>query len=83
MLAFGFTPVCLPFPTLIDFAGILTLPEIVFGVFVTDNNGAARYRLSIPPGWVLDRMVWAQYFTFPGAVLPGLGSNTVSIVVKS
>jgi hypothetical protein len=83
LLAFGFTPAFVALPAIVDFGGILTLPEIVFGPFVTDAAGGASFRLLLPLDFVRDRPVWAQYFTFPALQLPGMGSNTATILVRS
>lgn len=83
LLVFGFRPACIDLPQLVDFGGILAMPDIPFGVFVTDGNGRASYRLPLLPGFVLDRVVWAQFFTFQGMTLPGKGSNSVSFAVRS
>lgn len=83
LLAVGFTPTCLAWPDLVDFAGILTLPEIVVPPLSTNAAGTTSYTLPLPNDFVLDRMVWAQFFTFPGFVLPGRGSNTVTILARS
>ncbi|MEZ5963527.1 MAG: hypothetical protein R3F56_06745 [Planctomycetota bacterium] len=83
LLVLGFRPVCVSLPTIVDFGGILVSPELPFGPFVTDVHGAVSYRLALPPDLVLDRAVFAQYVTFPGAVLPGQGSNSVMFEARS
>lgn len=83
LLILGFHPACVSLPTIVDFAGVLALPEFSFGPFVTDALGRASYRLALPINFDLDRLVWAQFVTFPGAVLPGKGSNSVTFVARS
>ncbi|MEZ5963687.1 MAG: hypothetical protein R3F56_07560 [Planctomycetota bacterium] len=76
-------PLALFWPDLVAFRGIFAMPDFAFGPFLTDAGGNYAYPLAIPANWVLDRTVWAQYFTFPGGGVPLLGSNPVSFVIKS
>ena len=83
LLMIGFSATCADLPFLIDFGGILASPDLPFGVFVTDSAGRASYTLPLPGDFQLDRMMWAQWFTFTGAVLPGKGSSTLPFVARS
>ncbi|MBK9129932.1 MAG: hypothetical protein IPM13_19460 [Phycisphaerales bacterium] len=83
ILVLGLRPACVQWPSLVGFRDILAMPDVALGPFQTDASGAYSHPLTIPTDWVLDRLVWAQYFTFPGLVLPTLASNSVTLVVKS
>lgn len=83
LLVFGFSPTMTDLAQIVDFGGILCMPDIPYLALNLDGAGIGSYRLPLPTGFQTDRVVWAQFFTFPGATLPGNGSNSVPFVVRS